>query len=140
MGVRSTDSMVYFIEAVGLELIKIGYAYDMQKRFTGLMTTSPAALTLLGVLDGGAKLETELHERLAAHRAHGEWFHKAPEVMAVVATAQPALGQQWLNQKAKIRGAALREYLVKLKAGEVVRPTRGPSKKPRAKVDRYAWS
>lgn len=126
-------AQVYFIEAVGLDLIKIGYALDLQKRFTNMMTMSPAALTLLGVLDGGPKLECALHEQLAAHRAHGEWFRKTPEVMAIVATARPSPGQQYLNQTAKIRGAALQEYLAKMKRGEVVRPTRGPLKRPKAK-------
>lgn len=128
---RETLSRVYFIEAAGHDLIKIGYAIDLPKRFTALMTSSPAALTLLGVLPGGPKLETELHERLAAHRAHGEWFRKSPEVMAVVATAEPADGQEWLNQKAKIRGAALMAYLDKMKRGEVTRPTRGPTRQPK---------
>lgn len=132
---RESHSVVYFIEAVGLDLIKIGYAIDLPKRFTGMMTTSPAALTLLGVLDGGPKLECAIHEQLAAHRAHGEWFRKTPEVMAVVATARPSDGQQFLNQTAKVRGAALQDYLAKLKRGEVVRATRGPNKHPRPKRD-----
>lgn len=135
-----STSRVYFIEAVGLDLVKVGYALDVAKRFTGMMTTSPAPLTLLGMLDGGPKLEAAIHEQLAAHRAHGEWFHKTAEVMAVVATSQPAIGQEWLNQKAKLRGAGLQDYLAKLKAGEVTRPPRGPSKKSRTKRDRYAWS
>lgn len=133
--VRESLSLVYFIEAVGLDLVKIGYAIDLQKRFTGMMTTSPAPLTLLGVLDGGPKLECALHEQLAAHRAHGEWFRKTPEVMAVVATARPSAGQQFLNQTAKIRGAALQVYLAKMKRGEVIRPTRGKLKHPKPKRD-----
>lgn len=132
---RERYSQVYFIEAVGLDLIKIGYAIDLPKRFTGMMTTSPAALTLLGVLDGGPKLECALHDQLAAHRAHGEWFRKTPEVMAVVATARPSEGQQFLNQTAKVRGAALQEYLAKMKRGEVVRAGRGPNKHPKPKRD-----
>lgn len=34
---REEISKVYFIEAVGQDLIKIGYALDLQKRFTNLM-------------------------------------------------------------------------------------------------------
>lgn len=132
---KESLSVVYFIEAVGLDLIKIGYALDPWTRFTNMMTMSPAPLSLLGVLDGGAKLECAIHEQLAADRAHGEWFHKTPAVMAVVATARPSIGQEWLNQKAKIRGAALREYLAKMKRGEVIRPTRGKLKHPKPKRD-----
>lgn len=142
---REAASVVYFIEAVGLNLIKIGYAMDLRLRFTGMMTASPAALTLHGVIPGGPKVEMEIHDRLAEHRAHGEWFHKTPAVMAEVAKAQPSEGQEWLNQKAKIRGAALQQYLAKMKAGEVIRPTRGPSKHPGKKrkptlEERYQWA
>lgn len=142
---REAASVVYFIEAVGLDLIKIGYAMDLRLRFTGMMTASPAPLTLLGTVPGGPKVEMEIHERLAGHRAHGEWFRKTPEVMAEAAKAEPTDGQEWLNQKAKIRGAALQDYLGKLKRGEVQRPTRGPAKHPGKKrkptlEERYAWS
>lgn len=130
---RETYCWVYFIEAVGLDLIKIGYALDLEKRFTGLMTSSPAALTLLGVMQGGPRLETQIHTDLAEHRAHGEWFRKTPEVMAVVAKAEPHWGQKWLNQRAKVRGAALMEYLARMKRGEVVRPTRGPTRPSKRK-------
>lgn len=135
---REASSRVYFIEAVGLDLIKIGYAFDLQKRFTAMMTASPAPLSLLGVMPGGPRREMEIHDRLSDHRAHGEWFHKTPEVMAVVATAEQHEGHQWLNQRAKVRGAALMEYLAKMKRGEVVRPTRGPTSARKRKThDRY---
>ena len=135
---REAHSWVYFVEAVGLDLIKIGYALDLEKRFTNLMTSSPAALSLLGVLPGGPRREMEIHDQLAAHRAHGEWFRKVPEVMAVVATAEMHDWQRWLNQRAKVRGAALMEYLAKMKRGEVVRPTRGKTSPAKRKThDRY---
>lgn len=135
---RESTSWVYFVEAVDLNLIKIGYALDLEKRFTALMTSSPAALSLLGVLRGGPRLEMAIHEQLAAHRAHGEWFRKTPEVMAVVATAEQHDWQRWLNQRAKVRGAALMAYLERMKRGEVVRPTRGPTSARKRKThDRY---
>ena len=135
---RESYCWVYFIEAVGLDLLKVGYALDLRSRFTSMMTSSPASLSLLGVLQGGPRREMEIHTQLADHRAHGEWFRKTPEVMAVVATATPHKGQEWLNQTAKVRGAALMEYLAKMKRGEVVRPTRGPTRPSKRKThDRY---
>lgn len=50
----------------------------------------------------------------------------------MVATAEMSYGQELLNQVARQRGAALQEYLAKLKRGEVVRPTRGAEKRPRS--------
>ncbi len=118
---------IYFIEAVGLDLIKIGYTLKVLERFKGMLTMSPCPLSLLGTIEGGPQKEVELHAQLAEHWSHGEWYRKSPAVMAVVATATPS-GAEFLNQHAKRRGEALQAYLAKMKAGEVVRPTRGPNR------------
>jgi hypothetical protein len=132
---------IYFIEAVGMDRVKIGYTLDPAKRFVGMLTSSPAPLSLLGCIAGGPQREAELHALLAEHRLHGEWFAMVPEVMAIVATAETQYGQEFYNQVARQRGAALQEYLGKMKAGEVVRPTRGPLRRPRQKKpSRYDWS
>lgn len=131
-------SKIYFIEAVGLDLIKIGYTVDPVKRFMGMLTMSPVPLSLLGTIWGGPQRELEIHALLEAHRTHGEWFRKVPEVMALVATAEPSHGENLLNQVARQRGAALKEYLEKMKRGEVVRPTRGKEKRPRSLNPRFA--
>lgn len=123
---------IYFIEAVGMDLIKIGYTIDPVKRFMGMLTVSPAPLSLLGSIWGGPQKELEIHAKLDAYRLHGEWFKKVPAVMEVVATAEQSYGDDLLNQVARQRGAALMEYLAKLKAGEIVRPTRGPLKRRRS--------
>jgi hypothetical protein len=125
-------SRLYFIEAVGLDLIKIGYTVDPVKRFIGMLTSSPVPLSLLGSTWGGPQREAEVHAQLAEFRTHGEWFKKSPEVMAVAATADLSYGEEMLNQVARERGAALQDYLAKLKRGEVVRPTRGKEKRPRS--------
>jgi hypothetical protein len=123
---------IYFIEAVGMDLIKIGYTIDPAKRFLTMLTMSPAPLSLLGSLSGGPQKELEIHDKLEPQRLHGEWFKKTPEVMAVVATAEQLYGHDFYNQVARERGAALQEYLAKMKRGEVVRPTRGKLKRPRS--------
>lgn len=123
---------IYFVEAVGMDLVKIGYTVNPVKRFMAMLTMSPAPLSLLGSMWGGPRRETEIHAKLDEFRVHGEWFEKSPEVMAVVATADLSYGEGMLNQVAKQRGAALQEYLAKLKRGEVVRPTRGKESRPRS--------
>lgn len=125
-------SKIYFIEAVGLDLIKIGYTIDPVKRFMGMLTMCPVPLSLLGSIWGGPQRELVIHEQLAEHRTHGEWFKKVPEVMAVVATSETSYGTELLNQVARHRGAALKDYLDRMKRGEVVRPTRGANKRPRS--------
>ncbi len=123
---------IYFIEAVGMDLIKIGYTIDPAKRFLSMLTVSPAPLTLLGSITGGPQREGEIHAQLEAHRLHGEWFKKVPEVMALVATAEHVYGHEFCNQVARERGAALKVYLERMKRGEVVRPTKGKEKRPRS--------
>jgi hypothetical protein len=123
---------IYFIEAVGMDLIKIGYTIDPVKRFMTMLTVSPAPLSLLGSIWGGPRREAEIHGKLEAHRLHGEWFKKVPEVMAYVEASEQSYGDKLLNQVARQRGAALQEYLAKMKAGEVVRPTKGKHKRPKS--------
>jgi len=125
-------SRIYFIEAVSLNLIKIGYTVDPVKRFMGMLTMSPVPLSLLGSIWGGPQREAEIHAQLEPFRLHGEWFKKVPEVMAVVNTSELSYGNEMLNQVARQRGAALQEYLAKMKRGEVVRPTKGKHKRPRS--------
>jgi len=127
---------IYFIEAVGMDLIKIGYTIDPAKRFLAMLTSSPAPLSLLGSISGGPQKELEIHTALDEHRLHGEWFKKVPPVMALVETADQLYGHEFYNQVARERGAALREYLAKMKRGEVVRPTRGAEKRPRSRQSR----
>lgn len=123
---------IYFIEAVGMGLIKIGYTIDPVKRFCSMLTSSPAPLSLLGSICGGPQREGAIHAQLEPFRMHGEWFQKAPEVMALVATSEMTYGQNMLNQVAQKRGAALQEYLAKMKRGEVIRPTKGKHRRPKS--------
>lgn len=71
---------VYFVEAVGLDLIKIGVASDVDARFSALQSGSPVPLRLLGTVPGDRKLERLFHGLFAAHRTHGEWFRRCAEL------------------------------------------------------------
>lgn len=130
---------VYFIEAVGTDLVKIGYTLNVDARLRSLLTASAAPLRLLATIKGGPVMEGRYHIILAEHRSHGEWFRRCPLLNDLIATAdKPKDAPEWL---AKTRGAQLQSYLRKMQAGKVVRPTRGPAKRARRpSVDRYAWS
>ena len=54
--------------------IKIGRSYDPIRRLSSLQSGSVERLRLLWSEEGGAGLERFLHDRLASHRVHGEWF------------------------------------------------------------------
>lgn len=79
---ESIDSprRVYFIEAVGLDLIKIGFALRLSERIAELQTASPVPLRLLGSVLGGRDLERFYHDCFADQRVKGEWFRRCPEL------------------------------------------------------------
>lgn len=83
---RTDERFVYFIEAEGLGLVKIGVANCPHDRLRHLDHMSAAPLRLLGAVatDRRGALEKELHLRFAAHRRRGEWFEAHPEIMAYI--------------------------------------------------------
>lgn len=76
---------VYFVQGVDGGPIKIGTSRDVEDRVRTLQCASPVRLRVVGVVAGGAHLEATLHQRLAKHRLHGEWFAAVPEVLAAIA-------------------------------------------------------
>ena len=78
---------VYFIEAVGLDLVKIGFARDVAQRLTDLQCGSPVALRLLGTIPGGLGMELFFHKDLAEYRVRGEWFALSDRLKKYIANA-----------------------------------------------------
>jgi hypothetical protein len=85
---KPTEQKVYFIEAQGTDLVKIGIAAKPSERLRELQTASPHRLAILATLPGGKPQESLLHRQFAAQRAAGEWFHRSPELDALIARAQ----------------------------------------------------
>lgn len=79
---KDLDTFVYFIEAVGIDRIKIGVSRDPEARVQQLSTGSPFPLNLLGKLRGGPELERQLQHQFAALHITGEWFHASQELRA----------------------------------------------------------
>ena len=74
---------IYAISGAGL--VKIGSAIDVKERLVSLRIGSPVKIELLGHAPGAERaLEKVIHEHLAEHRDHGEWFCQVPAVMEVV--------------------------------------------------------
>ena len=70
--------------------IKIGHTTDYAMRRRSFDTRPGATLALM---PGTVEDEQEIHERLIAHRAHGqEYYHETPEVVAVVNEMRRAFG------------------------------------------------
>ncbi len=66
---------VYFIEAVGLRAVKIGFSHDPQHRLAELQPSCPVQLRLLAAVPGTESIESTLHHKFLNQRIHGEWFH-----------------------------------------------------------------
>jgi hypothetical protein len=81
----TSGEVVYFVEAVGLDAVKIGWASDLGMRLKGLRTGCPAPLRVLRVIRGGHALELAMHERFKAHRTSGEWFRLSAIEAAIAA-------------------------------------------------------
>jgi len=74
---------IYFIGADDGP-IKIGISASPKSRLTALQTASPFRLRLLAIRVGDVLTERDYHRRFAAHRLHGEWFERAPELLAEI--------------------------------------------------------
>lgn len=75
---KMTSGFVYFLKCG--DKIKIGKAWDVRKRMTGIQTSSPDIVECLGVTTGGIREERRLHKKFSHLRHHGEWFVDATEI------------------------------------------------------------
>lgn len=76
---------IYFVEATGLGLVKIGWAkHDVIGRIVQLTTGCPVRLELKAVAVGRPKDERKAHRHFAHTRKHGEWFKVSPALRAVM--------------------------------------------------------
>lgn len=89
---RGAEPRVYFIEGVGTNLVKIGWAFNVSVRWTELATMSPVPLNLLAVMPGGREKEAEFHVLLAEHRHHGEWFCRCRAMNKIITKARASFG------------------------------------------------
>lgn len=77
------EEIVYFLRAG--EFIKIGKTTgDPTSRVAQLQTGCPFPIEVLATMRGGRGREAKLHKKFAALRAHGEWFHASPVLMAFI--------------------------------------------------------
>lgn len=79
------QGFVYFLQAEGTGLIKIGFSKNPGRRFRNARAFASEPLRLLGLHPGGRRLERKLHRAFRAECSHGEWFHPVPDLLAAVA-------------------------------------------------------
>lgn len=81
----ANNGWVYFIRAVQTGRIKIGFSSSPERRLKELEYGCPEDLELVTKIPGSFFREHDLHRQFAAHRARGEWFEPAPELLAYIA-------------------------------------------------------
>lgn len=80
---------IYFIEAVGLDAVKIGYATHLESRLMDIQVSCPVPVRLLGTLPGGRGLEQAPHAQLAESRIRGEWFRRDDDLESLLVLIDP---------------------------------------------------
>jgi len=77
---------IYFIEESGTGAIKIGLTGDIKKRKSGIKSSTPHQLRVLGVMMGDIQDEAELHKKFSQYNIQGEWYRPEPELLAFIKT------------------------------------------------------
>lgn len=80
---RDGKSYVYFIGGDS-GAVKIGVSIAPVERATNLSLCSPIPLRILAKIEGERFEEKAYHQRFSAHRLHGEWFERCPEIEAEI--------------------------------------------------------
>ena len=76
--------IIYFIEAVGTGLIKIGKTKNVAARLRSLQTSNPHRLQVIKTISSDTLSEQELHRLFANQRMRGEWFVKDAELLTFI--------------------------------------------------------
>ena len=64
--------------------IKIGYSRSPRRRLSEVRRGCVEKIALMAVANGGRCRERYYHTIFAAHRRDGEWFDRAPEILAEI--------------------------------------------------------
>lgn len=85
-----TPGFVYFMQAIGGGLIKIGWATKPEVRMATMQAMCPLELRILAYSAGTGRDEKALHSRFAHARRHGEWFSPIPELLTLIVETKAA--------------------------------------------------
>ncbi len=78
-------SFVYFLEAIGENLIKIGFTSNLRRRLANIRSMLPWETELLGVIRGESLQERTIHIRFASFHVRAEWFQNSDEIREFIA-------------------------------------------------------
>ena len=79
----ASSMCTYIVKGLMTGRFKVGISCDMDRRLKELQSHSPDDLTIFAIIPG-VKWEKILHERLADHHCHGEWFERNDATKRIV--------------------------------------------------------
>jgi hypothetical protein len=83
---HANQGYIYFVLAVEVGRIKIGYTATPERRIHALHTSSPFQLETIKIIEGTSKEERALHRRFSHLRVHREWFTDSPELREYISS------------------------------------------------------
>ena len=89
--------MIYFVEAIGTDRVKIGYTVDLKVRLNTLQTGCPHELKLIHSEEGNKRKERELHKRFFNDRTIGEWFEISDEIREYIRNGWKGCVRNWID-------------------------------------------
>ena len=91
------DGFVYLATYPGSGAFKVGFSHrDPSARVSDLSCGSPEPLVLVEQITGSVDLETQIHQALAAHHKHREWFHSTDESVRALSA--------WFSRDPRVTG------------------------------------
>lgn len=81
---QSNTGYVYFIQSINGGPIKIGSAFNVQRRLKQLQTGNPDMLILLHATTGGKRFEFFLHSKFEKYNKRDEWFYPEDEILKFI--------------------------------------------------------
>jgi hypothetical protein len=77
---------LYFVEAIGLGKIRIGFSHEPEKLLAELFPSLPFELRLIGKIPGAEEEQKEIHSMLEDMHFKGEWFFATKKVRELIKT------------------------------------------------------
>jgi hypothetical protein len=108
--------MIYFVEALGADAIKIGYTRGLadgtaHDRISTIQSCCPLPLKLLATVSGSCEDERHLHSRFSDDWIRGDWFRASAALREFIArfpepAPPPRAGDPRYNRKPLPLGTA----------------------------------
>ncbi len=89
---------VYFAQAETTDLVKIGYATNVQRRRALLQAGCPYPLAIVRVTEGGTQTERWLHRHFAGQLVEREWFRWSDDMLSVAPPSEIEIAPKAFGQ------------------------------------------